>query len=223
MKTLIVIHIVLVFTFFCSCLGKGESIKHIEKKSFNKDLVFKDTIQNKILKDRSFIDLIKVKEEFGDGWTSSFIEDNSIRLYAKLNEGEFYGYYILSKYYEQDNDVYIAGKITISNDENPWFYNTPNDTFIELIAYKPGIIIFSDIQIGADASKLTNYLGCTYFKKDNLLVYVDKKVNLIALFLLKKNTNTIKWFRIGYYNDVVVNNINEYLELLLKASNNNKS
>ncbi|MBB4037503.1 hypothetical protein GGR21_003420 [Dysgonomonas hofstadii] len=158
-------------------------------------------------------DMEKLKQGFADDATSTFLGNNSIKLYEKPKEKGFFGRYHLSKYYEKDKDMFVAGSLTVFNDTTPWLYDDMTDIFIELAVKYPGITIFNEIEIGSDISLVDKYLDKPFLKNDTLTVYKHGAIQMVALF--KTKDGKIRWYKYGYYNEEVVNNIEKHIPLLL--------
>jgi len=198
-----------------SCNLKNETKK--DNVEITGDSLRQDTANISKSKDLDFLppfDVMKLKQEFEDMVTSTFVSNSDSKIYARPKEKGYYGKYYLSKYYEIDNEVYMSGSLTIFNDSLPWIYDNKSDIFIELTAEYPGIFIFDKIEVGSDISLVDDYLGKPFFKKDNITIYNYVSTHLIALF--KIENNKIMWFRCGYYSDEVINNIEKHLPSLLK-------
>lgn len=156
-------------------------------------------------------DLNNLKEKYDrfDGFTSGMVPASECKQFYRPAEEGFYGGYNLL---EPNAEPGFDGRIIVFNNEYPWYYVNDTDIFIELTAYNPDIVIFENIHVAMAETALKDKLGEPYYDKDGILLYVAKNKNLIAMF--KILNSKVKWIRVGYYKDDVLEAPEAYFNIL---------
>jgi len=209
------ISFVILFLCICSCIGKNEKQEDSIKTETNLQIksIVGDILPPRLKKFEPPFDLEELKRRFDNEATSTFLDNNRIKLYDRPREKGYYGRYYLPSYYDKKGETYVAGALTIFNDTIPWMSDNKTDIFIELTVGYPGITIFDEIDIGSDISLVDKLLGDPFINNDTLFVYKNETTHMLALFRTKEAK--IKWYKYGYYNKEVIDHIENYLPSLL--------
>jgi hypothetical protein len=196
-----------------SCTKKAQNDKDIEVFNQRKKVSIQQDTSTNILRVIKSLDFLKIKKGFEENSTSTYLDNIQDKVYFRPQEKGFYGKYTFLKYCEEKSAMIQVGKMIIFNNIKPWEYNN-TDIFIELTVYTSEITALPDIQVGDNISSLYDCLGEPYRMNDDYICYIYEDIGLLMMFMNVEGK--ISWFKLGYYKREVLENIDNYIALLLR-------
>lgn len=207
------LYIVICFSLFYSCL-KTSNVDNIKEETTIEEMG--DSIAtNAISKQSISLDLEKIKKMFEGSSTSTLLSKNKSKHYYKPQENGYFGkYYFIKDTKKNENSIseHVA-QFVVFNTEKEWKYDNKTDIIIEASVYSNDIIVFPGVEIGSNTQKLEQYFGTPYkiYKNE---YYIYKERNLITIFKIKDDK--IQSYRVGLYNDNVIENLNNNIDTLIE-------